>query len=117
MEYVIIGNSAAAVGAIEGIRALDRESAITVVCSEQHHTYSRPLISYLLQGRTDRERMKYRPDSFYADNGCTALFGKTALRINADKKAVELDDGTEVRYDRLLVATGSSPFVPPMTGL
>ena len=48
MKYVIIGNSAAAVGCIEGIRQIDRESPITLIASEPHHTYSRPLISYLL---------------------------------------------------------------------
>ena len=57
MEYVIIGNSAAAVGAVEGIRSTDKKGGITIVSSEKHHTYSRPLISYLLQGKTDRERM------------------------------------------------------------
>ncbi|MFB0920526.1 MAG: FAD-dependent oxidoreductase, partial [Oscillospiraceae bacterium] len=117
MEYVIIGNSAAAVGAIEGIRALDREGTITVISNEIYHTYSRPLISYLLQGKTDRERMKYRADSFYADNACKTLFGKTAAKLDRDKKAVELDDGAKIPYDRLLVATGSSPFIPPMEGL
>ena len=117
MKYVIIGNSAAAVGAIEGIREIDKEGAITVISSEAHHTYSRPLISYLLQGKTDRERMKYRADSFYADNGCKTLFGKSVLSLDKDKKTVELDDGTKIPYDKLLVATGSSPFVPPMTGL
>ena len=62
MEYVIIGNSTAAVGCIEGIRSVDPEGAITVVASEPYHTYSRPLISYLLEGKTDGERMKYRPE-------------------------------------------------------
>ena len=51
MGYVIIGNSAAAMGCVEGIRSVDPEGAITVVASEPYHTYSRPLISYLLEGR------------------------------------------------------------------
>lgn len=117
MDYVIIGNSAAAIGAIEGIRALDKEGTITVVSNEPHHTYSRPLISYLLQGKTDRERMKYRADSFYKDFNCKTLFGKTVLSLDKDKKTALLDDGTKTPYDKLLVATGSSPFVPPMEGL
>ena len=44
MNYVIIGNSAAAVGCIEGIRKNDKENKITVISEEKHHTYSRPLI-------------------------------------------------------------------------
>lgn len=117
MKYVIIGNSAAAVGCIEGIREKDKKGSITVVSNEIHHTYSRPLISYLLYGKTDEERMKYRPDSFYEDNGVTTMLGRTAVKINPDKKNVELDDGTVLSYDKLLVATGSKPFIPPMEGL
>ena len=117
MEYVIVGNSTAAVGAVEGIRALDKNGNITVISNEAHHTYSRPLISYLLQGKTDRERMKYRADSFYDDNGCKTLFGKNVSKIDKENKSVQLDDGASIPYDKLLIATGSSPFVPPMEGL
>lgn len=117
MEYVIIGNSTAAVGAIEGIRQTDQQGNITVISDETHHSYSRPLISYLLQGKTDRQRMKYRPDSFYADNACKTLFGKTAAAIDRESKTVALKSGEVIAYDKLLVATGSSPFVPPMAGL
>lgn len=117
MNYVIIGNSAAAVGCIEGIRKNDMESAITVISDEKHHTYSRPLISYLLYGKTDEERMKYRPDSFYKDNNVTAILGKKAVKIDTKNRKVMLDDGKAVPYDKLLVATGSRPFIPPMKGL
>ena len=117
MNIVIIGNSAAAVGCIEGIRKNNQEADITVISNETHHTYSRPLISYLLYGKTDEQRMKYRPDSFYEENRVTAVLGKSVVRIDKDNKKVELDDGQIVAYDKLLVATGSKPFVPPMKGL
>lgn len=117
MDYVIIGNSAAAIGAVEGIRQADKTGGITLISSEPHHTYSRPLISYLLQGKTDWERMRYRPEGFYAENGCKTLFGKSAVRLDPEKKRLDLDDGSVVPYGRLLVATGSSPFLPPMEGI
>ena len=72
-RYVIIGNSAAAVGCVEGIRQVDREGPITIISDEPHHTYSRPLISYLLEGKTDRVRMQYRGADFYEKNGVTPL--------------------------------------------
>lgn len=117
MNYVIIGNSAAAVGCIEAIRKNDAEGPITVISDERYHTYSRPLISYLLYGKTDEERMKYRPDSFYKDNNVTAILGKKAVKIDIKNRKVMLDDGQAVSYDKLLNATGSRPFIPPMKGL
>ena len=117
MKYVIIGNSTAAVGCIEGIRSVDKDGKITVISNEKHHTYSRPLISYLLLGKTDEQKMKYRPDSFYEDNKCETLFGEKVTAIEPDKKRVVLESGKSVEYDKLLTATGSRPFVPPMEGL
>ena len=115
MKYVIIGNSAAAVGCIEGIRKVDTKGEITVISDEAHHTYSRPLISYYLLGKVTRETMRYRDENFYKDNNVTALLGEKAVKI--DKKEVTLESGKTVPFDKLLIATGSSPFVPPMKGL
>ena len=117
MNYVIIGNSAGAVGCIEGIRSVDKKGPITVISDEPYHTYSRPLISYLIYGKTTEERMKYRPDNFYAENRVTAKLGVKAAYIDYEAKSVSLENGEEVPYDKLLLATGSSPFVPPMEGL
>ena len=117
MKYVIIGNSAAAVGGGAGIRPVDREGSLTLTASEPHHTYSRPLISSLAWGKTDEPHMKYRPDDFYEKNGVTPLLGCTAVSIDRQTRTVALADGKKVPYDKLLVATGSSPFVPPMEGL
>ena len=117
MKYLIIGNSAAAVGCVEGIRQVDQEGEITIVSTEPHHVYSRPLISYLILGKTDEQRMKYRGDDFYEKNGVTALLGRTATKIDPDGKKVSLDDGSSLAYDKLLVATDSKPFVPPAEGL
>lgn len=116
-QYVIIGNGTAAVGCIEGIRSVDTESKITVISGEPHHVYSRPLISYYLEGKTDTERMKYRAADFYEKNGCQIRYGETAVKIDKDAKTVTTDKGAVIPYTSLCVATGSSPFVPPFEGL
>ncbi|MCD8095972.1 MAG: FAD-dependent oxidoreductase [Ruminococcus sp.] len=116
-KIVIIGNSAAAIGCVEGVRSVDKFSEILIISSEKYHTYSRPLISYLLYGKTDEQRMKYRPDSFYADNLVDVMLGKTVTAIDPKKHNVKLESGEVIGYDKLLIATGSSPFVPPMKGL
>ena len=116
-KYVIIGNSAGAIGCVEGIRSVDKSGEITLIASEPHHTYSRPLISYLLCGKTDEQRMKYRSDSFYKDNKVRKMLGKTVVSVDNNAKKVLLADGREVPYEKLMIATGSVPFVPPMDGL
>jgi len=117
MKYVIIGNSAAGVGAVEGIRQIDKQGEITLITNEPHHTYSRPLISYLLLGKVDEEKMKYRGSDFYTDNNCKLLANVTVTQIDAKAKQVVLSDNSRVPYDKLLVAAGSSAFVPPFEGL
>ena len=117
LNYVIIGNSAAAIGCVSGIRTIDKESQITLISDEPHFTYSRPLISYWLKGKVDDEKMYYRNSDFYEINNCNALLGKKVVKIDSDAKLVVLDDGSNVKYDKLLVAAGSSPFVPPVEGL
>ncbi|MGE4584308.1 MAG: NAD(P)/FAD-dependent oxidoreductase [Sphaerochaeta sp.] len=117
MHYLIIGNSIASVGCIEAIRKLDTANPITVIGEERYACYARPLISYLLQGKTDEQRMVYRSLSFYAENNVTVRTGVKAIGLDAGKKTVTLSDGSIVTYDKLLVATGSSPFIPPMKNL
>ena len=118
MKIVIIGNSAAAIGCVEGFRQYDQESEITIVSKEPYPVYGRPLISYLLCGKTTEEKMKqYRSPDFYEKNGVKTLLGQTAVKIDPEKKTVQLADGSSLPYDKLLVAAGSRPFVPPMEGM
>ena len=118
MKYVIIGNGTAAVGAIEGIRSADKVGPITVISTEPYHVYGRPLISYMLLGKTTEEKMlRYRPENFYEKNHVTTMLGKTVQHIDPKKQTVSLESGESVPYDRLCICTGSRPFVPPMEGL
>lgn len=117
MNYVIIGNSTAAIGCIEGIRKVDLVSKITVISDEPYFTYGRPLISYWLGGKVSDTRMHYRPLDFYEKNNCELLLGETVTAINPDTHQVLLASGQSTTYDKLLIATGSRPFVPPMSGL
>ena len=116
MKYVIIGNSAAGIGCIEGIRQIDRDGEITVISDEPHHTYSRPLISYLLLGKVTEEQMKYRGDGFYTEQNTRLIYGSVS-GVDAAGKAAVLSDGSRISYDKLLVAAGSLPFMPEIEGL
>ena len=117
MRYVIIGGSAAAIGCIEGIRSVDKTGEIVLITRETEWNYSRPLISYLLEGKTTRDKMWCRPDSFFTRNGVTVKAGVLATALDAGDRTVRLSTGERLAYDRLLAATGSRPFVPPIPGL
>ena len=117
MRYVIIGGSAAAIGCIEGVRSVDKTGEIILITGETEWNYSRPLISYLLAGKTTRDKMWCRPDSFFTRNGVTVKAGVLATALDAGDRTVRLSTGERLAYDRLLAATGSRPFVPPIPGL
>ena len=116
-QYVIIGNSVAAIGCIEGIRKEDTQNKIVVISEETHPVYCRPLISYYLEGKTDLEKMAYRNPNFYEEMNCEVLYGRKAVKIDNTTKQITLDDETIIPYNKLCIATGSSPFVPPFAGL
>ncbi len=117
MRYVIIGGSAAAIGCMEGVRSVDKTGEIILITGETEWNYSRPLISYLLEGKTTRDKMWCRPDSFFTRNGVTVKAGVLATALDAGDRTVRLSTGERLAYDRLLAATGSRPFVPPIPGL
>jgi NAD(P)H-nitrite reductase large subunit len=116
VKYLIIGNSAAAIGAVEAIKRNDNVNPVTMISDEPHHVYSRPLISYLLAGHVTKERMYYRGESFYRDNNIEAILNKRVAGVDARKSQVILEGREKIKYDRLLIATGGIPFVPPLLG-
>lgn len=106
-NYVIVGGGIASVGVIEGIRTLDTEGIITLISAEDTPVYCRPLISYYLEGKTDFEKMKYRPDSFYPENKCQLTYG-VADKIDCENKFVYIGE-KRLPYSELCIATGATP--------
>lgn len=114
--YLILGNSVAAMACIEGIREHDSETPITLIAREPHHTYSRPLITYLLGGLVDEERMVYRPLDYYERAKVQAILGTEVVRVHPRAGCVETAIGDRVQYDKLLIAIGGRPIVPTDVG-
>lgn len=117
MQYVIIGCSASGINAIEAIRSKDKKGKIVVISDEKTPLYSRCLISYLLAGTMDQEKIWYRPDSFFKENKVEAILGVKARNIDVEKKEVFLEDGKKVKFDKLLIATGASPKLEDIPGV
>ncbi len=115
MRYVIIGNSAAGNAAAHAICARDPRGEVVIISDEPRPAYYRPLIPFLI----DRERPEENllRDELHIPRDVTVLLGRRAVGVDTASRSVHLDDGQEVRYDRLLLATGSSPTRPPVAGL
>lgn len=111
-DYLILGNSAAGVSAAEAIRAHDPRGSIAIASPEPYAAYGRPLISYLLEGKTTLDRIGYKDPKFYERCGITALLGEgwEAVMLDADAHQAAFANGECIEYGRCLVATGSIPF-------
>jgi NAD(P)H-nitrite reductase large subunit len=117
VKYLIIGNSAGGIGAVEAIREVDEDGAITVVSDEPYPAYSRPLISDYLAEGYPLERMLFRPADFYEKNNIQAVLGQKVTELNVEKHAVQLENNRTIIWDKLLLATGSLPIIPAIDGL
>jgi len=117
LRNVIIGSSAAGISAAETLRCEDPTCEITMISDEENPLYSRPLISYLLAGELPEEKIFYRPPDFYERNRIEALLGRRAVRVEPEGSRVILDNGEELEYDNLLLATGASPKLPEIEGV
>ena len=113
MKYVIIGNGAAGISAAGAIRKHDKKGSITVISDEPYAAYGRPLISYFIKGTVTQDKMPYKSPSFYEDY----RIKKFSKRRKIGSGSVVLNSGQRVEFDKLLIATGSLPFIPPISGL
>ncbi len=116
-RLVLVGNGMAGVRTLEELLKIapDRYD-ITVFGSEPHPNYNRILLSPVLAGEQTLDEIVLNPRDWYADNGITLHTGKTIARIDRVKRLVHAEDGTAAPYDRLLLATGSLPFMLPVPG-
>ena len=116
MRYIIIGGSAAGISAVEAIRSVDRTSPIELFSSEGTPFYSRVLLSYYIAGAITKEELHFRPLEFFSENKVTAHLGQRVERVLPESKSIRMEDGREYPYDRLLIATGSSPKILDIPG-
>ncbi|MHB9090005.1 MAG: NAD(P)/FAD-dependent oxidoreductase [Chloroflexota bacterium] len=116
-KYVIVGNSAGGIGTVEAIRQIDNEGDIAIVSDEPFHAYSRPMISKYVSGEATVEAMQFRAPAFYERQRIDLLAGTPATALDTAARTLSLADGRVLPWDKLLLATGGTPFVPKMEGL
>ena len=116
-RVVIIGGGMAAAATAEAALAHDPALAVEIVAAEPEAPYNRISLSALLAGRMGEEEIVLRPDAWYERHGVRLRRGVAAESIDLEAATVRLEDGASLPYDRLVLATGSRPAVPPIPGL
>jgi len=118
-RLVVIGNGMAGARTVEEIlaRGGGDQFAITVFGDEPYGNYNRIMLSNVLAGVEDEAGIFLNDLTWYADNGITLHAGTRIERIDRSARTVYATDGTATAYDKLIIATGSSAFVPPINGI
>ena len=117
MKLVMVGNGMAGVRTLEELLKISPELYdITVFGAEPHPNYNRILLSPVLAGEQTLDEIVLNSWDWYTDNHITLHAGKKVMEIDRVKRVVRADDGTEAEYDRLLLCTGSNPFILPVPG-
>jgi len=115
MHYVIIGNGAAGIAAAQTIEVIDSRGDITIVTDEPYLAYYRPLIPLVID--EERSPEEICRDKLQLPRRTLIRTAARARRIDPKEKTVLLEDGDSISYDRLLIATGSSPRSLPVPGV
>lgn len=116
-RLIVIGNGMAGIRTVEELLALaPGRYDITVISSEAVPAYNRIMLSPVLAGEKSFDDIVTHPESWYAGHGVTLLAGRTVTDVRRKLREVVLENGEVLPYDRLLLATGSVPFIVPVPG-
>ena len=116
MRYVILGASAAGINAVRELRKIDKESEIILI-SKDKDMYSRCILHHYLSGERDLQGLNFAEDNFEELYKVTWMRGRTCTKVNSKGNTIVLDDEEQIAYDKLLIATGSHTFIPPVKNL
>ena len=116
-QLVVVGNGMAGVSCVEQILKQPHNFDITIFGDETHVNYNRILLSLVLAGEKSAEEIVINDIDWYQTNGIRARLGVKIASIDRDKKVVIDENGGVTEYDKLILATGSSAFIPPIPGV
>lgn len=115
-DYLIIGNGVAGTTAAENIRKNDNTGKITIVTDEDMSFYYRIRLNEFISGDIGPDNLLAKKASWYEENSIDLKLNTKITSVDPDKKTVITDKGESISYDKLLIATGSHSFVPPIKG-
>jgi len=117
MKFAIIGCGLAGVNAATVLRKNDAGAEISIYTDEGHLCYPRPRLYEVISGQKQPEDIYSFPSKFYEQQQISVHMMKKAVRLNPAGKTIMFEDGSTAEYDKILLANGAHPFVPPMKGI
>lgn len=118
LKLVLIGNGLAGMRCLEDLLDMAPERyEVTVIGEEPWGNYNRIMLSPVLSGEKTIDDIMLHPHAWYRDKGIKFIADDPAIKIDRTRKVVHTEKGESVDYDRLIIATGSSPFIPPVQGV
>lgn len=115
-EYLIIGNGVAGTTAAESIRKIDKSGRITIVTEEELSFYYRIRLNEYISSDIGKDALMAKRASWYDQNNIGLMLNTRVTGIDPDKRQVATEKGDTIHYDKLLIATGSRSFIPPING-
>ena len=115
-RYIIIGGGIAGVSAAEAIHTVQADADITLISEEPNLPYFRMSLTRYLAGEVEREKLSLHDQQWYLQNHITILLNTHVDAINAETKQITLADGQKLAYDKLILASGAHPNMPPFPG-
>jgi len=116
-KYLVVGSSHAALEAVTAIRMHDTEGSLTLLTRDPHLPYSPTVLPYVVSGRSAPDAIFLRDEKFFANHGVRLKRGAALKALHVERNAAELADGSEIAYEKILLATGASPAIPPIPGI
>lgn len=116
-QYIIVGNSIAGITAAQTIVRADPAAEVHIFGAEPYPYYRRPLLWEFIAGQIEQEALLFRPTAWYTERGIRLHLGVRVTTLNPKAHSLILADGSSAEYDRLLLATGGRPFIPPFEGV
>lgn len=115
-SYLVVGGCAAGMAAAHAIREHDRHGTVTVLSEETFEPYFRPMIPYVISGEKRPEEMTLQGCGPYTSKNISVRTSSRVVSVDPAAKSVRLQDKEVVEYEKILLATGSSPYIPPEIG-
>ena len=116
MAYVVVGASAAGINAAKTLREINKDIEIILV-SKDEYVYSRCILHHFLDGRRDIEDLDFSPGEFFKKYDIKWMKGVEVTGIDTKEKKLKLDNGEDLPYEKVVLATGASSFLPPIENL